>query len=1207
VSTQWEWVKGIFQAALELPPAERPAYLDQACAGEPGLRGEVESLLAAHEEAGHFLESGLVVPLAFRPELFAPGALAGKMTGAYRLVAEIGRGGMGVVYRAVRADGQFEKEVAVKLVRPDLEIGLNQERLLHEQRVLAALNHPHIAGLLDAGVTGEGLSYLIMEHVPGEPVDVYCNRAGLDEKGRLALFRDICLAVHHAHQHLVIHRDIKPGNILVTTDGTPKLLDFGIAKLFYPEGRPAGEKATTTLQAMTLGYASPEQIRNEPLTTASDIYSLGVVLYRLLTGRSPYRVKEDSLGQMVVAICEQEPERPSVAARRGPEISGDVPEPNRDGLAVAPARPESRWARTLRGDVDNIILRAMQKEPSRRYDSAKALADDIERYLKGEAVQAHRASLLFRFGKTVRRHRTAAAITSLALLLGLVAGARWLQESRTAAEQVRLAQVFGAEVERMEWTMRVAHLLPLHDIRKEKSMVRQRMSWIRDQLKRLGGAGAGFGHYALGRGHYSLAEYEQARQELTLAWQAGDRRPEVANVLGIVLSGRYMQEKSRVDLMSNPESRQARQKVIEAEFRDHAFEYLRQGKSVFTSPDYIRGWIARLDGRYEDSIRLAKSAAAELPWLFEAPLLEGDAWMDIGLQRRNRGDLDGEAGAYSKAESAYLQAERIAPSFARCHGRLCYLAKLRMLRKLYDTGEDLSQEWQAAMHEGRLACQVDPEDGESYGHMADACLLLADSALQRGQDPTTALADAIATARAGLAYQQEEPNLLAAIGRANATQGFYQSGRGLDPRPALGTAMEYYRRGASAESGNLLIIIVMGNTARYLAEYQMTHGEDPQPALREASSMFRQAISLVPGSADYYNNLGIIHQDLGNYRMAHGQEALASCQEAVRCHREAIRLNPNHPYAANNLGNDYQQLALLSMATGRDPAEYFQATEGAFREAIRITPKNAIPYANLVYFYRFRAEHDRRLGRNPDRNLAPGQENFEKCRTFNPGLAENYIYLAGLHLILAESSLDARAPLDPQDSNRGHPLIVQVATARKLLEQATDLDATSAEAHQLAGRASLLEARWRIATRKPAGGLLTQAERELELALHTNPEDPSIWCDRAEVCRWKARHSLQLSPANRPLSQSAVEQGLAAVTRALALNSVKADALFSRGALQLLQADCAATPIEAEVARTSARESFTQSLRLNRWLSRQVEPMLAELSRPSNRTAATTN
>jgi eukaryotic-like serine/threonine-protein kinase len=327
---RWRQIDDLLHSALDCEPNEHGALLDRACAGDPALRRQIEALIAADADAAVFLETPAAaggLPPSLASELSSPreaeaDTLIGRHIGAYRIVREVGRGGMGAVYLAERADEQFRKRVAIKLIKPGMDSDAILHRFRSERQILASLDHPHIATLLDAGTTEDGLSYFIMEYVEGQPIDVYCTTHGLSTRERLQLFGLVCAAVQHAHEHQVVHRDLKPSNILVTEAGVPKLLDFGIAKLLTPDNaRPAGNLTTVGLRPMTPAFASPEQVRGEPVAPASDVYALGVLLYELLTGRRPYRVEGDTPAQLARAICEQEPEKPSTAVGRRLRIS----------------------------------------------------------------------------------------------------------------------------------------------------------------------------------------------------------------------------------------------------------------------------------------------------------------------------------------------------------------------------------------------------------------------------------------------------------------------------------------------------------------------------------------------------------------------------------------------------------------------------------------------------------------------------------------------------------------------------------------------------------------------------------------------------------------------------------------------------------------------------------------------------------------------
>jgi serine/threonine protein kinase len=466
-SGDWIRVKELFEAAQDLEPAERDAFLAQSC-HDRQTREQVEKLISNYLEAGTFLDqpafacleerdSARDLPLE-RPDTVAVTTLsgmeiedpmAGRRLGAYRLVRRIGKGGMGAVFLAVRADDEYQKEVAIKLVEPGPDSRALLNRFRTERQTLAGLDHPNIVKLLDGGSTQEGLPFLVMDYVAGSPIDDYSDAQKLCVDERLRLFLQVCEAVQYAHQKSVVHRDLKPGNILVTTDGTPKLLDFGIAKVLNPQPSAQNLHLTQTgVRCMTPAYASPEQMRCKPITSASDIYSLGVVLYELLTGHRPYRLTQNTPAEMERAICEQEPEAPSTAVSRVESVTSS------DGTPIA-RTPElvsqtregqpDKLRRRLRGDLDNIVLKALQKEPQRRYGSVAEFSQDIGRHLQHLPVKARPSTLAYRVSKFVQRHKTEVS-AALIVVFVLIAAASLAFNTLGLRERI-LGGVSGSRIQ----------------------------------------------------------------------------------------------------------------------------------------------------------------------------------------------------------------------------------------------------------------------------------------------------------------------------------------------------------------------------------------------------------------------------------------------------------------------------------------------------------------------------------------------------------------------------------------------------------------------------------------------------------------------------------------------------------------------------------------------------------------------------------------
>jgi serine/threonine protein kinase/Tfp pilus assembly protein PilF len=508
---EWEKVKEVFTAALEQPVAVRAQFLTESCGDDEALRGEVESLLAAHEEPKNLLEKHSIDLAA---QLQTDGhQYVGKRFGAYRILREIGRGGMGAVFLAERADGEFQQQVALKIIRHSFDREI-EKHFRRERQILASLNHPNIAKLIDGGVSETGELFLVMEFIEGEPLVEFAEKQQLTIAERLQLFLDICHAVSFAHQNLIVHRDLKPSNILVTEDGAPKLLDFGLAKLSEQPGVSAGltdsplvavnasELTQTGFRAFTPAYASPEQILGKSVTTASDVFSLGVILYELLTNEKPFHFEGKSLDEIIRTVTTGEPSLPSRVVHSG--------EPGGPGRQ-----------RQLRGDLDNITLKALQKDLTRRYQFVSELTDDIERHLEHLPISARPNTLSYRVSRFYQRNRVAVSATVF-VILALIAGlgiALW-QNSKARNENAK-AEAINAFLQKMLRTSnsqsgdagKKAYQTTVNDIlaEAEQRLEEAELSHqpeVKAELRRVVGVGY------LDTGNYAAAE-RNLRQALT--------------------------------------------------------------------------------------------------------------------------------------------------------------------------------------------------------------------------------------------------------------------------------------------------------------------------------------------------------------------------------------------------------------------------------------------------------------------------------------------------------------------------------------------------------------------------------------------------------------------------------------------------------------------------------------------------------------------
>lgn len=611
-------MEALFEQALALPTNERAAFLAQNCDGETELKKEVESLLDSHASAGDFLAGpGAQLPADVFNEI-GRAAVAGQRIGPYRIVRELGRGGMGSVYLAERADQQYEKQVAIKLIKRGMDTDSVLRHFRNERQILAGFDHPNIARLFDGGTTPEGLPYFVMEYVAGTPIDQYCREHDLPLRERLKLFLEVCGAVTYAHRRTVIHRDLKPSNVLLTSDGIPKLLDFGIAKVLQAG---EGEESLMTVagaRAMTPEYASPEQVRGDPVTTASDVYSLGVVLYELLTGISPYRITSRAPREVERAVTETEPVRPSAAFDQQKE-------------SASPARTNNQ--KLLRGDLDNILLMALRKEPARRYQSVEQFSEDIRRHLEARPVLARKDNLGYRATKFIRRNRVATAAAAL-VFLSLIAGviATTWQAHRARVEEARAERRFN-DVRRLAHSV----LFDYHDAIKDlPGATKVREQLVKDALRYLDSlAGEATGDPALQR--ELAAAYDRVGDVRGAAYGAslGDRT-------GATESYEKALRIRQALAAATPRDITAR--------RELAVSYQKVGTQLSDTAEASRG----LD-HLEKSLALAAQLVAEQP---QDPQLQAELAgirTQFGLALESRGEIARALHSYRQATPIYEQ------------------------------------------------------------------------------------------------------------------------------------------------------------------------------------------------------------------------------------------------------------------------------------------------------------------------------------------------------------------------------------------------------------------------------------------------------------------------------------------------------------------------------------------------------------------------
>ena len=882
---RWQHVRQVFEEASEMPLAERAGHLDRVCAEDRELRHEVDALLAAEKAAAGLWRAAGWARLDKKELDHTPEY---QELGAYRLDEKIGEGGMSVVYRASRADDEYRHQVAIKVQRRGLDSQHLEQRFRSERQILARLAHPYIARLLDGGTTVDGRPYVVMEYVEGIPITDYCDRHRLTIDARLELFRQVCAAVQFAHQNLIVHRDLKPSNILVTAEGSPRLLDFGIAKLLGPMRDTEGPETTVAwLRLMTPSYASPEQARGGVITTASDVYSLGVLLYRLLSGRPPYRLKGRSAAEVERVLQELEPPLISDTPSAEPTGTDDDGQPGPRPEEVSAARglrPEG-LRRRLRGDLDTIVAKAMHKQADRRYASAEGLAEDLRRHLAGLPVTARRDSFAYRGRKFLRRHWLES--TAVSMIVGLVVAFAFTTRMQSQAvarerDQVRAERDKNAEV--LNFLTDIFETSSPENSRGETITAREILDRgaerIDEQLQERPDIRAAL-LLTMGNVNYNLGRYEVAEAQHRRSVETRRQLPAgepLALAESIFFLGRTLLETSepeaaRIALRESLEL--ARQIGDDGHF--YRVESL-QGLAV----------VARMFGEFEASVALFREALAIEEGVSGGESL-GYAEALVGLARTQvlRGEYD---DAQALCERAIAIERRLrAADDPRLALSLQRLSEVLFYQDDLDGAEAIGNEALALSE--KLLGPNHPDVGFSLDNLAQIAIARQDYARAEGL-----FRRALAIGRA--AFGEDDPRLAVALN--NLGNGLWKAGDLAGAEAASREALAIYRRIWGVEHPDLASSVF--NVGVLLEE---------RGKVDEAAASYREALDIQRRTNAPEHTLAFPLIRLGNLLRAGGSPAEAEplLREALAVRRSG--LPDGHRHTAVAAG--YLGIALLEL------------------------------------------------------------------------------------------------------------------------------------------------------------------------------------------------------------------------------------------------------------------------------------------------------
>ncbi|HJV88890.1 MAG TPA: protein kinase [Holophagaceae bacterium] len=993
----------------------------------------------------------------------------------YAFVRFLGQGGMGRVYLA--RDKRLGREVAIKFVRVDDDRFV--DRFMAEARTQARVDHPHVCKVFEVGEV-EGKVFIAMQHIKGLPLDTAALQLTLEQK--VMVIRDAALGVHEAHRAGIIHRDLKPSNILVEEDedGTDHayVMDFGLAHEWNTEATETGSVLGTP------AYMSPEQARGEVsrLDRRSDIYSLGATLYAVITGQPP--VEGANPLEILSAVSSSDP-KPFRALRL------DIPK-----------------------DLEAITLKCLEKDRGRRYDSAKALAEDLDRFLAGDPVEARPTGFWYRAQRKARKHKQLTAVAAAAFVLVAAAGGMALKARRDADRREVLARRFTEAMARIESLARYSALSPPHDIRPDLQSVRDQMARLRTDMASAGALADGPGHYALGWGYWTLDDGEQAREHLQMAWDAGYREPRVAYALSLALGQQYREKLLEAQRITAPTQREARLKEVNAAYRDPALGYLRraQGSDV-PSPAFLEAQMAFFEGRLDEALLRLQTLGATQPWFYEAPQLRGSLLQARAWEKWNHGDREGAHADFEAGRTALAQAGRVARSAPSVHAALGELELNVLFMEKFGGGKVL-EAFQRGEAPTREALALQPDHVPSL--ILQAALLgnLGDFKASHGEDSEPLVREAVAAAERAVAAGPMRADARMALGRACYLLGDARSNRNLDPTEALSRSLQAFES-LSESKRDYTVWNHLGLIHQTWASFDTQHGREPDPHLGQAIAAFEQATRLAPQLLPARINLGtcllqrarrpfapqpeadlqaaeqvlqeartlnpkhfVPYFVLGQVRYAQGLRALVRGGDAESRFRDSVALNeqglqinasvPNFHWA---IGLNQLERAREAWETGRDPGPLFEAAQQAFERALAVAPNQANGHLNLGSMLLKRA---RWMARPMD--LPAARRALERALALAPGFRDALINLGRLHAVGAELALARGA--DPS---------AEFPAGEARLAQALKLDPASWEAWQSLGELRMAQAVALAAQGQEPGTAFAAAREALQRAQSLDP------------------------------------------------------------------------------------------------------------------------
>ena len=1062
----------------------------------------------------------------------------------FRILGQLGSGGMGRVYKAY--DHHLKRHVAIKvLIAKDRE---SVARFIREARAQACVDHEHICKVYEVGQAGR-MPYIVMQYIDGLKLDLACKDMTVEQ--RLLVMKQIAYGVHQAHRMGLIHRDIKPANVLVaqTEDGRirPYVLDFGLAKFdFNPETTQIGDVFGTP------AFMAPEQAvgRHDQVDRRTDVYALGATLYCLLTGRPP------------------------VEGKRGGEVLANL----QTGEPVPPRKIVSGIPK----DVEVMVMKCLSRDPSKRYASARAFAEDLGRYLDGDPIQAKPLGLAYRMRKKMLKNKAFTAMAALALLISISFLAYLVWSRWQVRERERLATVLTERVEEVAAVSRHSHLSPRHDIRPDYQRLEQGMSIIRAEMQNAGAVGEGLGNYALGKANLIMGDWEKAQALLELAWEGGYQVPRVAHALGMAMGERFRHGLEEIQLLPDRGDRERRKKDLEETYLKPARSFLRAGAGVAVeSPAYVEALLAYYDRDLEQALEILNNDHVSPAWFYESLHLKGDIYRERAVKYHDSGAQDLAKADIEMALQAYAQASQIGesdPRINRSRGK----AFLKLMTMDAFSGSDLAPYLDLGLREVYWALEIWPDHWESWLLKAQLHRNMAQQLKVDAKDPIQQIQLAEEAALCALKFPGDPSPIHLELGGIYFRWAQWQNEKRLPPDEYLEKAASHLELVAAKDQG-FGYFHFLGSVAMTRAAAMARSGEDARGTYQTAIDVFRNAITLAPDQFSIYNSLAVCLFRLSELPGIE-KSALQLLEESVDALQTAIQINPNHLVLHYQLGRTYLRMAQDGRPLlGRLDEEMVEKALTHYRRALEINPKMQHLYNVLGMTYYLRGIYAWEAGQDHEPWFAKAESTYGQGLALVPDSRRILQNLGWVHYFKGKFKL--REGLDPSDAFRDAAILSQKAIAQgndleaqlclasierlraeaalhwggdfeshwhealRGFEKLLTMNPNYAEAFRSLARLHTLDARWRILQGVSPEAAFDLARTAMDKALTLESGSPYYYLADA---LWHLHKGLWLKRSGQPVGKL-VRDGLACAEKCLALRPEFAEALVVKAALMAVE------------------------------------------------------